>query len=611
MIQSRRSSKAKDIQESELKNVAIFLLIPLVTIVIAPGLNDAHGYPKLIALVLGTFFLALNIKIKRSYSKLETITSISIFVLTLWYLIVQIALKNDFISFLIGGYLRGGGFIAWLAFSFIFYAISRSSDGNKLFNGFLKSLKLTNYLLLFFAAGEILEILPFKVKSQYEGSTSLTLTNPNFASSFLAILAIVNCYEILYTRGLREYKSYIILIANLYLIYKTNSIQGFVVFFIGLTILTIIKALYSKARHKKRKVLLFGILPTFLIFILLVIVNYSWIVRNGSINQRISYWKLAIEIWTENKLFGVGLENMRDFVPRLRSQNFIEQEGLFTIPDRAHNVFLDHLVSGGLIAFVLWMFFVVTISLISIYLVIKLDNLARVRVTFATAGWFGYVFQSSISVDHLALTTIGMICAGLITNEFNEFRRRVRRVTLKPLNDHKAQFYCRKPLRFASYISLAIFIVFSIPIINFDRNAYRFLKMSDFNSLSLIVNSRIVIPQALEEVMVKVSQDKNFTLADKLAEKLLIHRKASHQAYYVKSVYLESKGNLVGARDQMLAAQELDPLNTIYILSLGIFELNLGNLEKARIYAEKVRILNPDQQGLFLLERALSQKQVG
>ena len=212
MIQSRRSSKAVNLQESEFHNLSIFLLVPLVALVIAPGLNDAHGYPKLIALVLGCFFLALNIRLKRSYSKLESLTSISIFILTLWYLIVQIVLRNDFIGFLIGGYLRGGGFIAWLAFSFIFYAISRSNEGNKLFNQFLKSLRWTNYLLLIFAVGEILEILPFKVKSQYEGATSLTLTNPNFASSFMVILAIAISYEILYLKGFRDYKSYLILI---------------------------------------------------------------------------------------------------------------------------------------------------------------------------------------------------------------------------------------------------------------------------------------------------------------------------------------------------------------------------------------------------------------
>ena len=163
-------------------------------------------------------------------------------------------------------------------------------------------------------------------------------------------------------------------------------------------------------------------------------------------------------------------------------------------------------------------------------------------------------------------------------------------------------------MRAAATITLAIFVIFSVPIISFDRNAYRFLKESDINSISSIVNSEMIIPQPLEEVMVKVSQDKNFILAEKLAEKLLTHRSSSHQAYYVKSVYLESKGDLVGARDQMLTAHDLDPLNPIYILSLGIFELNLGNLEKAKMYAQKVRILNPDQQGLILLEQAIGQK---
>ena len=108
--------------------------------------------------------------------------------------------------------------------------------------------------------------------------------------------------------------------------------------------------------------------------------------------------------------------------------------------------------------------------------------------------------------------------------------------------------------------------------------------------------------------LIHVSNVYHIAEQEKLAEKLLTHRSSSHQAYYVKSVYLESKGDLVGARDQMLTAHDLDPLNPIYILSLGIFELNLGNLEKAKMYAQKVRILNPDQQGLILLEQAIGQK---
>ena len=146
-------------------------------------------------------------------------------------------------------------------------------------------------------------------------------------------------------------------------------------------------------------------------------------------------------------------------------------------------------------------------------------------------------------------------------------------------------------------------------IVKSEISANNFLNLNQPEYIEPIFNSKYVAPQTLEQVMVKLSKEKNFRESYKFANKLLIYRPNSHQAYYMRSVYFESLNEIETAKIEMLKAQKLDQYNSVYLLALAIYEYNLDNLSSAKVYLERAKNITPTQKGLQEVEAALILKQ--
>jgi tetratricopeptide (TPR) repeat protein len=141
--------------------------------------------------------------------------------------------------------------------------------------------------------------------------------------------------------------------------------------------------------------------------------------------------------------------------------------------------------------------------------------------------------------------------------------------------------------------------------VKYEHNAYKYLYKNDTTVLQEIYDSKVVVSQTLEDVTVKISQTKDFTNANLFALKLLIYRPSSHQAYYIKSVYLESNGNIPAAKDEMLKALTIDKFNSVYLLGMSIYEYKLGNQLKSEEYLAKTIDINPNQQGVDIVRKLI------
>ncbi len=158
---------------------------------------------------------------------------------------------------------------------------------------------------------------------------------------------------VIYSAQLSNKKKVIsaILVVPIFFIFiQTDSLQGYLLIIVNISLLIFYKrymVVKVLNRFKLLILLLVGISSVF------ILVNspqiFSWIRDNGSVNQRINYWRLVVNIWRDHFFVGIGLESLRDYAPRYRSEALVRQEGIFTNPDRAHNVFLDHFVQGGLL----------------------------------------------------------------------------------------------------------------------------------------------------------------------------------------------------------------------------------------------------------------------
>jgi tetratricopeptide (TPR) repeat protein len=440
-------------------------------------------------------------------------------------------------------------------------------------------------------------LVPFQTSLQFN-ALSLTLGNPNFASALMGVMISGHITYIYIDKSKRNYISWAILSSAMFQLYLIKSLQGFLVVLFSLLIILV--------RHKRdlissisltKKILISILILTLLYFILFKTTLAQWIYINGSVRNRLSYWELSFNIFRDNFLLGVGIDNLRNYALAYRDLSLTLQEGVFTIPDRSHNVAIDHFVNGGIVAGILWLVFIVSVSYLAIRL-INYDPEIEKTYLIIVIIWFGYLIQSLISVDHLSLTSLAFITSGLMIHKW---------LTLKKLEKGLSKRFFTYTF-LARVLSLTLGISSIFLILMFMPNEIRAGKLYYEGKLQvvneLLGNMRIQ-SQTLEKIMVDMSQKKRFDLANSFAEKLLIASPNSHQAYYVKSVYSESIGDDDLGKEFMLKAHKIDQWNPVYLLSLSIYEYKLGNISKAIEYFLRTEKINPNQQGLETVRKLL------
>ena len=589
---SARSNQSKK-SDSQLKVFAALIHIPIIAWLFIPNIYDSHGIPRLIALGILTL-IALGSWL--STIRISKITQVIPFLIVLNYLGIQAIQKNEFNDFLQGSFNRGSGLISVLSLALIFLVISNNSA--TFISTLPRILTISVVGLLIYFPIEYFGLTSLDDGNQYQDSLQLTLTNPNIASAYLGIAAA--CLIVIWFNDKNNKIRNLILLAILiYLIYRTQSIQGYLVMTLGIFIifLNYRGKVLSKFRNMK-----FG--SYFIIVLLSVTILLSlnkfiaWFIANGSVKQRINYWELAWSVFKDQPL-GVGLDNFKLYATRYRTEKLVLQEGIFTIPDRAHNVFLDNLVNGGLIGGILWFTFVLMISLKAIKLIINVENLeGRRNLLIVVTIWFGYLLQSLISIDHIALMLLGY-SAGAIIVGFNDERN-----LLKPSN----RFFMNIKMGLFSiyFFGVILFTIYAAQIISFNTKVFNYIYLQKTDGISKILTSRFISTQSLEDLAVKVSQAKEFELANSLAQKLLQHRPTSHQSHYIFSVYLESKGQVVEAREEMKVALSLDKYNSVYTIAMAIYEYKLGNYQESRRYLDETIRLDPKQRGIEVVTDLLA-----
>ena len=576
-------------------NKFTFTVLPLVALIIAPGLHDANGIPKLIALVVGGFiYVSVNSNKLFFSSKIQLIP----WLMVLSYGVIQLIRLDDFQHFLFGAFFRNGGYITLVTLALIFTITVNLP--REFIDSFYKIFLGTSYGLLVFGVLEILDFLPFKLTNTYQNALTLTLTNSNFASAFLGtFISVFIVYTFLKPKKPQLTKILITILA-LFLLYKTQSLQGYLVILVNIFLLIV---LY---RNKIKELILGSKKLSYIflvLFISVLVIQFnslvSWIINNGSVKQRLSYWRLSIDIWQDNKLTGVGLENLREYSTKYRDLNLVKQEGIFTAPDRSHNVVLDHFVNGGLFTGILWLLFISLISYLAFSNLINFKkNEYSIDYLMVVIIWFSYVVQSLISVDHLVLTLVGYISGGFIVGQN---RNKSGKLFAKWANPKLFRKFNLAILT----ILFVLFSSYSIQVVKYEYNAYRYLYKNDTTVLQEIYDSKVVVSQTLEDVTVKISQTKDFANANLFALKLLTYRPSSHQAYYIKSVYLESNSNIPAAKDEMLKALTIDKFNSVYLLGMSIYEYKLGNQMKSEEYLAKTIDINPNQQGIDVVSKII------
>jgi O-antigen ligase len=240
--------------------------------------------------------------------------------------------------------------------------------------------------------------------------------NPNFQASFMGITATV-AFAYLLNKDYRlsiklGYIAFICL--ALYIVYKSKSQQGYLVFIAGVSVV-IYLWLRTKPVLKKFRVLYLFALGFGVIAVLLDIFQkspWSSFLYKESVSYRGDFWQAGWNMTISNPVFGVGLDGYRDNFRFYRDQASADRNPNSFV-DSAHNVFLD-ISSGGGFPLLLIYITLLVIVLISARKVIKRSTTFDYNFAALFAAWVGYTAQSVISIQQIGIAIWGWVLAGAI-----------------------------------------------------------------------------------------------------------------------------------------------------------------------------------------------------
>ena len=345
---------------------------------------------------------------------------------------------------------------------------------------------------------------PVKWNNPYNSMLGF-LGNPNFSSSFLGITSVAAVALGLKVKA-RIYiriSSIIYVLLALYLIIKSQSQQGVLVFAAGTAIVLYLfirsHSVLSKPIFKFTYLGLGSVAGLIVIMGTLNQGPLGDILYKVSVRQRGFYWRAAWEMMTANPIFGVGIDSFGDWYFPLRSENAAFYTPL-TQSNSAHSIFLD-LGSGG--GFPLYL---INISLVVLTFTVGVKYLMRNKDfnwAFAAmfGAWIAYQAQSVISINQLGNGVWGWTLMGLIVGI--EFNSRDKSAVVEPTNTQNRGRIVRKtkekslissPQTLGSVVGLTFGLLIALPSFSADRN-YRVAAAS--GDAQTLVDATLAKPEDL------------------------------------------------------------------------------------------------------------------
>jgi O-antigen ligase len=306
---------------------------------------------------------------------------------------------------------RGTGFLAFLSLAIIALVISKKRPST----GYFFYLVLSNVVVCGYFVVQSFNLDFFSVENFYSAPSS-TLGNPNFVSGFagFSVFAIINYFDRKRVSTVLVSLSFLLL--NVFVLIKSQSIQGIIGLLVGIALLAFLNIVKSG-----KSFLNVGFFLTFIATFSTTLIGFfgrgplASFLESSTVFSRLDYWRAAIRMTSDNWAFGVGLDGYGDFYRKYRDQVAINRFGSDQTADSAHNVFLDFFANGGIPLGIIFL-------TISIYPALKLLN----RVLKSTqkdsfgilllAIWAAYQLQATVSVNQLGVAIWGWILLGVMVS---------------------------------------------------------------------------------------------------------------------------------------------------------------------------------------------------
>jgi O-antigen ligase len=487
-------------------------------------------------------------------------------------------------SFLLGISGRNQGILFWIAMLIIYVLTSTNciSIGN------LRKFGLFPLVILIMLVG-VLQVLGWDYYSKND-QIELTLQNSNFAASILALATIVVLNEII--RFKSTYETIVLLAVTAVLIglgLKTGALQYPVLSVFGLTVMMIfhfyhgLKArLISKWKYTLPVTILAGAPFAWLAF-------HSLLAIPSTID-RIDMFKIGLKVWKDNPILGVGIENLLHYSPEYRTVRQVKLLGSNIIVDKSHNSVLDHFASGGILAGLGYLLFIITISLCLFRLlrIPKSDSRNR-DISLLAAIWFTWMVHTLLSTDFSLFTLIAFVTAGCVTYVYGQD---IAFLSNKTLHTKKT---FGTAIKIIASVNLIIALVFANEVLD------------NYSKINKIVNGKSMQFEDIEKILVtlsdsKISEDvisillenpKNCEFSEKLLSILFVQNKRSDKFYYWSAYCFAIKGEKLEALDQVERALLYYPNSLDYQVTYFQLAKDLNLKIEATASLRKIRLIDP------------------
>jgi O-antigen ligase len=440
------------------------LSVFVVTIIFIPRFWDPTVFPKVaVATVLGTLALYLAIKTLLYEQTIKSKVLVSAFSLLVLLGLISTLISEDLFTGFFGISARSNGLFGFhisLSFLLIGAAIKARSFPSRLY--WLFSLLSLGQAVLGIAQDRGFQLIA--AKNLYSPILG-TFGNPNFLSAFLGFGLISSLFLF---REKKSFRIRLFLAVNIFLclfvIVKSQSIQGLFMFAVGISILCLGIAI-------NRGIIWINLWA--LSLITLTSLSISGLLGRGPLGSllyqestfyRFDYWRIAYRTIIDRPIFGVGPDQFAYSYITYRDPASVTRETNIVV-DSAHNMFLQVGATFGLPYLLILLALFTWITFLSIKKFL-LDRDRTVNYEIALlALWVSFLVQTTISVDTISALVPGFLIGGLL---FSHANAEVKKDEIKKVASGKNTTKTSLPI-----LPAAICILLSISILLPPFNMFR------------------------------------------------------------------------------------------------------------------------------------------
>jgi O-antigen ligase len=563
---------------------------------VTPWLNEPINLVRSLLLVLAvTVFVLAKPDVLKAKSKFMYL----LLMLPGIYIISALANKQNPVLALLGNYDRNFGILTFIAIGLL-VLIAANSKSN--------AIAFINYgvwpitaLAVIYSYMQSFNIDPLAWAEP--DRTVLTFGNSNYAAGFMGMLIIVPFY------GFFAYSNKVVKASMVPLAFLiANAGMNALAFqFRVITLISIIVFMIVFCWEKiitLPKLITFSALFTSLSLVFYYVVsNQKDLVAFTNFKDRISQQSMGISMFADHPIFGVGADQMWRYMPMYLNPSDIVINGIDVVPDKTHNVFIDHLAHGGIFAGLIFTVFIVFSLVIVVQLMRKSQNKENRPIVALLAGiWVSYVASQFISTDQVILMIMPFMAFGLMCKmHFSE---------QKSLGNLQKELSNKNSILLIRGVMSVFLLVISIvggQAIYYDSQVKKILSHEIINGdIALTTIKSFPNPKTTEAIIVDaMSNLQNCPFALAATDELLKIDNRSAQAWYVKTLCADSMGDRKGALALVSKSVALQPVNLRYLEAKLRLTASLGDLNGATSVLKTMMSINPNLPNLADLEALL------